>query len=307
MKVLVTGGAGFIGSEVRLELWSRKHEAIVLDSLTYAGRNKQLPPPSFFVQDDLRGDYRDVTADAVIHCAAETHVDRSFRDPAVFVQSNVEGTLNLLEWAREAKLKRFVHVSTDEVFGESSHPCATGDRLNPSNPYAATKAGAEYLVHSYHRSFGVPTVITRLCNVFGPRQHPEKFIPRLIGQLLRGEEVVIHTGPDGEPGHRRWVPVGVVSSALVDLAEGQVAAPGETVHVTEGAGYDNLQIATMIANFAGRPLLYRLEKAPRASYDADYRLAPSTDRWPWQLTSSFEKTLQQTVMWYLGHPEALAA
>lgn len=305
MNVLVTGGAGFIGSAVCQELLARKHQVTALDMLTYAGRKENVPAGVKLVHESLNGSIGDLVAAAVVHCAAETHVDRAFNVPGDFVRTNLDGTLSLLEWARYNPVKRFVHVSTDEVFGASSEPCKVADRLAPSNPYAATKAGAEYLVESYQRCFNVPAVIARSCNVFGPRQHLEKFIPQLIKRLLNGDEIVLHTGPDGEPGRRRWAHVTEVAKALADLAEsGEV---GRTYHVAETFGrcYDNLQVATMAANFVGRPLAYRLEKSPRPVYDAEYNLEPSPEAWGWKSELSFEKLLQQTVTWYLGHPEVL--
>lgn len=305
MNVLVTGAAGFIGSAVCLELLNRGHQVTALDALTYAGKKENLPPDARFLHHDLTFPLSAVGVEAIVHCAAETHVDRSFERIKEFVGANVDGTLGILEYARAWKVKRFVHVSTDEVFGESSTPREVHDRLSPSNPYAATKAGAEYLVRSYYRCFGTPAITARLCNIFGPRQHPEKFIPGLIGRLLRDEEVVVHTGPDGEPGRRRWAHVTEAARALADLAEGVVGAPGETLHVMDdaGRGYDNLQVALMVANLVGRPLNYRLERSPRLAYDADYSLKPSAEAYRWRATESFEKLLQQTVAWYLARPE----
>lgn len=306
MNVLITGGAGFIGSAVCQELLARRHQVHVLDCLTYAGRKENVPDGAKFWQLSLSADPIPVEVDAVVHCAAETHVDRAFNVPGDFVRANLEGTLNLLEWARYNPVKRFVHVSTDEVFGASTEPRKIDDRLDPSNPYAATKAGAEHLARSYQRCFNVPAVIARSCNVFGPRQHHEKFIPGLIKKILNGDEVIIHTGPDDEPGRRRWAHVTEVAKALANLAEsGEI---GRTYHVAETFGrcYDNLQVATMVANLVGRPLDYRLERSPRPAYDAEYNLEPSPEAWGWKSELSFEKLLQQTVAWYLANPEALA-
>ena len=159
--------------------------------------------------------------DYVIHNGAQSHVVRSFRNPREFVESNIIGTLNMLEAARKMNLKKFIYVSTDEVFGPSSgQDFQETDALRPTNPYAATKAAGEYLAYSYFRSFGVPVIITRTMNMYGERQHIEKFVPKAIKTILNGDYVKIHAEDNGaeiEVGSRHWLHAREQANALCHL------------------------------------------------------------------------------------------
>jgi dTDP-glucose 4,6-dehydratase len=200
MNLLVTGGAGFIGSNfVRSIIDNPKYEKItVLDSLTYAGNPENLPNST---QVSLTvGDVRDrklvedlvSNVDMVYHLAAESHVDRSIENSSIFVETNVIGTLNVLEAARKFG-KRTVLVSTDEVYGSIATGFASEDYpLNPSSPYSASKAAADLLAISYHRTYGSDVVITRCANNYGPKQYPEKFIPLIISKALAGEKLPVY-------------------------------------------------------------------------------------------------------------------
>jgi dTDP-glucose 4,6-dehydratase len=202
-KVLVTGGAGFIGSNyVHYALTHHPNwQIVVLDKLTYAGNLDNLKDVSdriIFIQGDIANP-EDVEkavngVDAILNFAAESHVDRSLRDPLPFIRTNIEGTLILLEAARKHQIKRFLHVSTDEVYGDlvgsDSHSLET-DTLLPRSPYAASKAGAEHLVFSYGISYGLDVVITRGSNTYGPYQYPEKIIPLFITNALESKSLPI--------------------------------------------------------------------------------------------------------------------
>ena len=315
MRFLVTGGCGFAGSHLVGELLSQGHQVTVMDNLTYAGLLRNLAHLSGFklVHHDFSQSLKPESTlfDYVIHNGAESHVLRSLEAPGKFVQSNVIGTLNLLEWARQhGCIKKFVYVSTDEVFGpagdESYHE---GDRLCPTNPYSATKAAGEFLVRAYFRSFGLPALITRTGNMFGERQHYEKFVPKIIGQVLGGETVDIHCqshykgGPPDDICNRMWLYVGEQAKALVWLAE--YGEPGKAYHVSEGTSKCVLTMASTIAGILGRDLTYRL-----VCVDGDLGYKISTKGTPehknWDLTNQFEALFVKTVLWYRDHSEFLS-
>ncbi|HVN74460.1 MAG TPA: GDP-mannose 4,6-dehydratase, partial [Methanoregula sp.] len=201
MRVLVTGGAGFIGTNFVRHLLEKypKDEIVVLDKLTYAGRPENLAEIRnriTFVRGDIckKDDIEKAGPfDVIFNFAAETHVDRSITDPESFVKTDVVGTCTLLNYALKHEVERYIQVSTDEVYG--SRPEGSfreGDNLDPSSPYSASKAGAENLVAAFHRTYGLPVLVTRSSNNFGPYQFPEKLIPVLIVKVLAGEKLPIY-------------------------------------------------------------------------------------------------------------------
>src|SRR3954469_6321546 len=206
MHLIVTGGCGFIGSNfIRLVLAARPGWRVTnVDKLTYAGNPANLsdlagnPNYKFFKADicdsALMGEIFSVNPDAVIHFAAESHVDRSIAGPEIFIQTNVMGTQVLLESARKSKVGRFVHVSTDEVYGSLGPTGLFSETtpLTPNSPYSASKAGSDFLVQAYHHTFGMDTVLTRCSNNYGPYQFPEKLIPLLISNLMEGKQIPIY-------------------------------------------------------------------------------------------------------------------
>ena len=206
-RILVTGGAGFIASHVVMLLVKKypNYKIVNFDKLDYCSSLKNIEsiqdaPNYSFVKGSITTPdlvnyvLRTERIDTIMHFAAQTHVDNSFGNSITFTESNILGTHVLLEAAKEARVKLFVHVSTDEVYGhgENGIPSHEGSPLEPTNPYAATKAGAEYIVKAYHRSFGLPVIITRGNNVYGPHQYPEKIIPKFINQLMRGLPLTLH-------------------------------------------------------------------------------------------------------------------
>jgi UDP-glucose 4,6-dehydratase len=209
-NIFLTGGAGFIGSHAAILLCKKypQYNIVVYDKLDYCSCLENLDEikdlPNFkFVKGDIGSSdlvnyvFKQNEIDTVIHFAAQTHVDNSFGNSFAFTEANIYGTHVLLECAKNCKtLRRFIHVSTDEVYGEGetfdAKPMDEEHILEPTNPYAATKAGAEFLVKSYHRSFKLPCIITRGNNVYGPHQFPEKLIPKFINQILRGNAVTLH-------------------------------------------------------------------------------------------------------------------
>ena len=238
--VCVTGGCGFIGSALVRQLLAASHveRVVVVDKMTYAANRKNLPATheklSLHRVDvanlaAVRGVFARYTFDTVLHCAAETHVDRSFDSSADFVRTNIGGTHALLQVAKDhPSLERFVHVSTDEVYGDCLGPEAKGEgaRLDPTNPYAATKSGAEHIVRSYYHSFELPIVVIRCNNVFGPRQYPEKLVPKFLWQCRRGSPMTLHGAGQSR---RAFIYIADVVRAFEQVvALGQV---GETYNV----------------------------------------------------------------------------
>ena len=317
MNILLTGGAGFVGSHIAEFFISYGHKVFVIDNLTYAGRLdrlKHLNPKllSFHFHDiaeplpaSLLSELRQV--DCIIHTAAESHVVRSIDDPVPFVRSNILGTLNILEAARKLSINRFVYTSTDEVFGVATENVkfTEDDALNPTNPYAATKAAGEMLVKAWHRTFGVPTIITRTMNIFGERQHPEKFIPSILRRLLKGQPLTIHT-ERGIPCTRHWLYVWNQASAIrFLLSNGKV---GETYNIS-GEERNVLEIASSIAKLAGTNMKYgelEVALARRGGGDFNYAVDDSKIRkLGWFPGLDFEAGLRQTIEWTLENKDWL--
>lgn len=204
-KIIVTGGAGFIGSTFTKLCLDKGHQVLVIDKLTYAANKRSIDSRAYFIQKDIC----DVTVDEVngydyiVNFAAETHVDNSIADGRPFIRSNVEGVFNLLEVSRNSNIKKFIQISTDEVYGDiESGISDEGYPLKPSSYYSATKASADMLVLSANRTYGLPYIITRTCNNFGRGQHPEKFIPKMVQRYVDGEAIPLYT-----PGTqiREWI------------------------------------------------------------------------------------------------------
>jgi dTDP-glucose 4,6-dehydratase len=309
MKILLTGGAGFIGSNfIRLLLASRPTCSIVnYDKLTYAGNLANLASVAGnsnyqFIKGDIL-DEPSVSAalsgcDAVVHFAAESHVDRSIYEPATAVRTNVLGTQVLLEAARKANIARFLHASTDEVYGEI-RPGLLADEsypLQPSSPYAASKAGADMLLHAYSRTYGFPVVIVRSSNNYGPNQFPEKFLPLMITNALYDKPLPIYG--DGTQ-QRDWVHVEDHCRALLALLEhGKV---GEIYNVGAGSFTDNLSLAQRVLKLMSKPdrLISHIQDRP--GHDRRYAVtsAKIEVQLGWSPLIPLEKGLQQTIDWYI--------
>jgi dTDP-glucose 4,6-dehydratase len=307
MRVLVTGGAGFIGSNfVRHILGTHEDDEVVtLDALTYAGSRANLDgvledPRHEFIEGDIR-DF-DLVADlvedvdAVVNLAAESHVDRSIQGSGPFVTTNVGGTQTLLDAARDADIERFLQVSTDEVYGQILEGrFSEGDPLDPRNPYAATKAGADLLAGSFHTTHGLAVLITRTCNNFGPRQHPEKLVPKFITNAAAGECLPVYG--DGS-NVREWIYVEDNCRALdLVLREGNV---GEVYNVGTDAEKTNLEVTEAILDGveASEELIEFVED--RAGHDPRYAMeTDKIEELGWEPTYSFDEGLQRTIEYYL--------
>lgn len=314
-RILLTGAAGFAGSHLAEEFLSYDDVEIVsLDRLTYAGRLDRL---AHLDQTRIRNICHDLSAelpqwmldeigqiDYIIHNAACTHVLRSFTESEIFLRANVIGTFNMLEAARKLKPQKFVYVSTDEVFGPAGdRPFTEDDALAPTNPYAATKAAGEMLVRSHHITFGVPAITTRTMNMFGERQHPEKFFPMVMRAVLRGEEINIHTNEKGEIGRRQWLHARVQADAISFLL--RFGVPGERYNVA-GTELSNLGIAQKVADTLDLPLKYRLGQPDTPVHDFSYWIDGSKlQRMGWVPPGNFEDQLKETVLWTRGNQKWL--
>ncbi|CAN5643631.1 dTDP-glucose 4,6-dehydratase [soil metagenome] len=307
VEVLVTGGAGFIGSNfVRHALQAHSDWRITtLDKLTYAGRLENLRE----VMDDprhefVKGDVADPAvaaplvqnSDLVVHFAAETHVDRSIMSAGDFITTDVYGTFVLLEAARQApRLRRFVQISTDEVYGSVPRGSSTEtDELRPRNPYSASKAGADRLAYSYWATYGVPVIITRASNNYGPNQFPEKVIPLFITNAI--DDVPVPLYGDGL-NERDWLHVVDHCRALDLLVE--VGESGEVYNVGGGNEIPNVELTRRILRLVGKPESLIRPVADRPGHDRRYSLDTAKLRGlGWEPRVSFEEGLAETVQWY---------
>jgi dTDP-glucose 4,6-dehydratase len=311
MRILVTGGAGFIGSNfTRLVLDERPDDAVtVLDALTYAGNYETLRPlelhPRFrFVHGDIRDaalvDSLAGSHDAIVHFAAESHVDRSITDPGVFVRTNVEGTVVLLEAAHRHGHGRYVQVSTDEVYGSLGPTGAFTEEtpLAPNSPYAASKAAADMMVRAWHETFGLPAVITRCSNNYGPYHFPEKLIPLFITNAMHDEPLPVY----GDGLYvRDWLHVSDHCRAIARVLD--AGRPGEVYNVGGNNEHTNLAITAMILRALGKPETLLRHVQDRPGHDRRYAIdaAKLQRELGWQPRYDFETGLAETIAWYQEH------
>jgi dTDP-glucose 4,6-dehydratase len=310
MKILVTGGAGFIGSSfVRMAVRERWAERITnLDKLTYAGNLDNLREIGEdaryrFVHADIcdaetvEGIFASDAPDAVIHFAAESHVDRSIHSPAPVIQTNFNGTFTLLEAARKYKVARFVHVSTDEVYGSIDPPHEADETypLRASSPYSASKAGSDLLALSYYTTYKLNVSVTRASNNYGPYQFPEKLIPLMISNALEDKPLPVYG--DGQQ-VRDWLYVEDHCRAVHAVLE--KGAPGEIYNIGGNCSLPNLEVIRRILKATGKPETLITRVADRPGHDRRYALTNQklTRGTGWEPLMNFDQGLQVTIDWY---------
>ena len=311
-KVLVTGGLGFIGSNFIHDLMNRFPESYIinLDSMSYGSNPNNLAdiernPRYRFERCDIRKIDETIQlvreVDIIVNFAAETHVDRSIANPKVFLESNVIGTYNLLEASRKAKVRKFVQISTDEVYGSavSNQTFDETSSLNPSSPYSASKAAADLFVLSYHKTYGLPVSILRCTNNFGPFQFPEKFIPKIIIRALLDKQIPIYG--DGSQ-IRDWIYVKDFCEVISHIIDRKAAAE-EIYNVSAGNEVPNVEIAKRILKLLKKPteLIQFVEDRP--GHDIRYSLNSDTMRecFGWKPRHTLNDALKLTVNWYLAN------
>jgi len=317
-NIFLTGGAGFIASHAAILLCKKypQYNVVVYDKLDYCSCLENLNEikdlPNFkFVKGDICSDdlvsycFKENKIDTVMHFAAQTHVDNSFGNSFAFTQANIYGTHVLLESAKNCPtIRRFIHVSTDEVYGEGedfdTNPMDEEHILEPTNPYAATKAGAEFLVKSYHRSFKLPVIITRGNNVYGPHQYPEKLIPKFTNQLLRGLPVTIHG--DGT-NTRNFLYVEDVARAFDCILH-----KGKVGHIYNIGGQNelpNIEVAKTLIKILGKSdeeSDYIVTVPDRKFNDLRYTInSDKLHELGWREEMSWEEGLSATVEWYKNY------
>lgn len=318
MTIFVTGGAGFIGSNF-IFYWLKQHpedRVVCLDKLTYAGNLSTLKSvmerPDFrFVREDIcsreavRELFREEKPETVVNFAAESHVDRSITGPEVFLQTNIMGTASLLDSCREFGIRRFHQVSTDEVYGDL--PLDRPDLLfteetplHTSSPYSASKAAADLLVLSYHRTFGLPVTISRCSNNYGPYQFPEKFIPLMILNALRNMPLPVYG--DGL-NVRDWLYVEDHCRAIERiLQDGRV---GEVYNIGGHNEKRNIDVIKLICQSLGKPETLISYVADRKGHDRRYAIDPEKihRELGWLPETPFEEGMKRTIQWYLENQE----
>ncbi len=309
-RLLVTGGAGFIGSNF-LHYFQREHfetELVCLDSLTYAGRKENfegLSEDRFrFVQGDITkaSDVRKAVAgcDAVVNFAAESHVDRSIEDASAFVRTNFEGVKVMLDCAREEGVEKFIQIGTDEVYGSVEQgSSAETDLLNPRNPYSAAKAAGDLLAISYHNTHSMNVCITRSSNNYGPRQFPEKLIPLFVTNLLRGKNVSVYG--DGK-NIRDWLHVEDNCKGIDAVLEKGKA--GEIYNIGGGNELENIDLTHKILKELGKGKEMIDHVEDRLGHDLRYSLDCSKiEKLGWRPEKNFEEGLKETIQWYIDNED----
>jgi len=309
LKVLVTGGAGFIGSAFVRQAVKEGWDVAVLDALTYAGdleRLKEVDRKYKFYHVDLMKRkavfeaLEDFRPEVVVHFAAESHVDRSILDPLKFIRSNVEGTLNLLDASKEFKVERFINISTDEVYGELGDEGYFTEEspLNPNSPYSVSKAGADMLGRAYYRTYKLPVITVRPSNNYGPWQYPEKLIPVIILKALRDETIPVYGNGMNV---RQWLYVEDCAEAVIKIVKD--GKEGEIYNVAGPEEKRNIEVVKTILRLMNKP--ERLIKFVKDRPGHDYRYAMKVEKikreLSWEPKVGFEEGIKQTVEWYLNH------
>lgn len=310
MNILITGGAGFMGSHFIRYMFEhyRNIQVANLDKLTYAASidrvkdiEKRFANEYHFLKGDITDQavveevFKKFKPNIVVDFAAETHVDRSILEPGSFVRTDVIGTYTLLEAARAFGIKRYVKVSTDEVFGSIEKGKFTEESsFKPNSPYAASKAGGDLLCRAYFNTYRLPIIVTHFCNFYGPWQHPEKFIPLFITNLIEGKKAPLYGNGRNQ---REWIYVDDVCGALsLLLQKGKV---GEAYNIGSGSEKENWEVATHILRILGKDASFIVKTQDRPGHDARYALSSSKiKKLGFVPRFSFERGLKETIEWY---------
>jgi dTDP-glucose 4,6-dehydratase len=305
-KVLVTGGAGFIGSNfVQMLIQKQKYEVTVLDSLTYAGSLDNLSPVLSgikFEQVDIRDPHRvnEIfklgTFQIVVHFAAESHVDNSLLNPTIFIDTNIKGTQNLLNASIEHNVQKFLHISTDEVYGSIDHGSFLEESpFNPSSPYSASKAAAEHLVNAAHKTFGLVTNIVRCSNNYGPRQHPEKLIPLVILKAIQNHTIPIYGNGLNS---REWINVKDCCEAILLVMEN--GAANSVYNISSEREQNNLDIVYQILSILEKPTDLIRFVEDRKGHDFRYAIDSGKikSELGWEAKIGSAEGLAETIAWY---------
>ncbi len=318
MKILVTGGAGFIGSNfVRMALAEHNDCFVVnLDKLTYAGNLENLAgflehPDHRFIKGDICDGplvekiINEYHIEAIINFAAESHVDRSITAPKIFIETNVTGTLTLLQAARDKKINRFIQISTDEVYGELGPEGKFTEQtpLSPNSPYSASKAAADHFVKAFGHTWGLKFNITRCSNNYGEYQFPEKMIPLMINNALNNKELPVY----GDGLHvRDWLYVYDHCAAVWKVLT--QAEPGEIYNIGGCNEKKNLEVVNLILDYLKKPKSLIKHVTDRPGHDRRYAIDPSKiiTQLDWKPSVTFEQGIRKTVDWYLNNQKWLA-
>ncbi|MFC1709248.1 dTDP-glucose 4,6-dehydratase [Candidatus Omnitrophota bacterium] len=304
-KILVSGAAGFIGSEFIRQIVKLGYRIVVVDSLTYAGdlaRLRQVKRKIKFYNLDICNKskinkvFKDNKPAAVVHFAAETHVDRSILGSDSFVKTNIEGTQNLLDASRLYNVKRFIHISTDEVYGDiKKGKFIESSVLNPSSPYSASKAASDLLLKSYVRTFDFPGIIVRPSNNYGPWQYPEKFVPVIMYKALSNQKIPVYAKGLNV---REWLYVSDCAAAIIKiLNKGRI---GEIYNLGSGFEKRNIEVAKAILDILDKPhsLIEFVKDRPGHDYRYSLNFSKAKRELGYLPRVNFETGIKKTVMWY---------
>jgi len=302
MSILVTGGAGFIGSSLLRQLQKYDERLVVADKISYAGKKSNLPDNVEFYEIDIASEdavrylFEQETIDTIFHLAAESHVDNSINNPKPFIDTNVIGTVNLLQVSLEHEVDRFMHISTDEVFGSISYGSFNEEsRYKPRNPYSASKAASDHFVNAYNITYGLPTTITNCSNNYGPRQDDEKMIPTIIRNIKNGTPIPVYGNGQQV---RDWIYVEDHCDALIELwLNGNI---GQRYNIGGECELKNIDLVKLICNLMGKDNHHIEHVTDRPGHDLRYSTSnyKITTETKWSVSTDITTGLLKTILYY---------
>jgi dTDP-glucose 4,6-dehydratase len=310
-KLLVTGGAGFIGSEFVREGVARGYEVTVVDKLSYAGDRERLKEVSSRIafhevditdRESVQQIFKQVKPDAVVHWAAESHVDRSILDASPFLDTNIKGTQVLLDAARQFEIRKFINISTDEVYGDLGEEGQFYETtpLNPSSPYSVSKAAADMLGRAYERTHGLPLITVRPSNNYGLWQYPEKLIPVVVLKALSNEKIPVYAKGENV---REWLYVSDCTSAVFHLLE--QGATGKIYNVGSGEEKKNIEVVKTILNILGKSegLIEFVQDRPGHDFRYSLNSMKIREKTGWKPKVHFGEGMEKTVKWFVDNSD----